>query len=596
MRDGSLSHSWLVSLVKPYRKQIAFSLALGVTATGCAALLMFTSGYLISATAIVTTTLFSIMTPIACVQLFGFGRPLARYFERLASHDWVLRVTSDLRLGLYRAIEHGAHDPEQARAAGEYLELLSDDVGHLQNIYLRVALPTAIAYALALGASLLFGFFSVPFALIILLSFVLVVGVLPLVSLFATRALTSRVKTSASIERTALFDDVAGSTDWVLSGRGNDAVLRHETHDDAIRAEKSRLRMRKRCFTLCSAIILGGIACLVLVWAGATFGGGENPTSPEGSVNWIAAFTLGFFPLIEAFALLPASLSDYSTHHESVKRLESCLDTRDARAGNEPERIPPLVRFPPAQSAAPCAITFESVSYAYPHSPRTALDNLSLEIAPACKIAVLGKSGAGKSTFARLLCGTLAPNSGVVRLGNHDVIAGEADLSHFVGYVGQEPYLFNRTLRENLALGDPTASDADLMDALESVGLGQKARSLPAGLDTVIGETGVGFSGGEAHRVSLARVLVAHTPIIVVDEPFAALDPKTERELLDTLFAVCEKRTLVVITHHLAEIERFDRVVFMKAGKIELDGSPDGLFATSEKFRTLAEFDRSAAV
>ena len=176
------------SFITRYRRDVAAALGLGFLTSACAALLMFTSGYLISKTAIATTTLFSIMIPVACVQLFGFGRPLARYLERLVSHNWVLRVTSDLRVLLFKAAESRIGDPLRERAAGEYLSLLSDDVAHLQNLYLRVVFPTAIAYATALGAALLFGFFSVPFALIMACSFFGIAVLLPYASLLATRA------------------------------------------------------------------------------------------------------------------------------------------------------------------------------------------------------------------------------------------------------------------------------------------------------------------------------------------------------------------------------------------------------------------------
>ena len=147
-------------------------------------------------------------------------------------------------------------------------------------------------------------------------------------------------------------------------------------------------------------------------------------------------------------------------------------------------------------------------------------------------------------------------------------------------------------MRENLTLGVLDASDNKLVQTLENVGLGEKFESLENGLDTIVGETGVGFSGGEAHRIALARALAADTAIVLVDEPFAALDPITETQLLDTLFTTCEGRTLVVITHHLAQIERFDRVVFIEDGRLDLDGSPAELMEASDRFRKLVEFDR----
>jgi ATP-binding cassette subfamily C protein CydC len=180
--------------------------------------------------------------------------------------------------------------------------------------------------------------------------------------------------------------------------------------------------------------------------------------------------------------------------------------------------------------------------------------------------------------------GVLKPDSGTA------LIASDAPLP--IGYMGQNPYLFNRSLRDNLTLGILEATDEELRGILHSVGLASKLDSLKEGLDTIVGETGTGFSGGEAHRIALARVLVADAPIIIVDEPFSALDPVTEASLLETLFEVGSRRTLVVITHHLAEIHRFDRVVFIEDGTVALDGAPDELVEQSAFYRMLLEFDR----
>ena len=560
--------AWFKSFLVKYRRSVVFALALGLAASGCAALLMFTSGYLISATAIPGITLFMIMIPVACVQLFGFGRPAARHLERLISHDWVLKITSDLRRMLYWGIESRAGDPERKRAAGEYLGLLSDDVAHLQNLYLRVVFPTAVAILLAVGASIVFGVFSVPFALLMILVFVLVVAVLPNVALLATRAQTAYAKSLRAQEYASLTDDVLGASDWVLAGRGDDAVDAHMKASIALREIELKLRMRQRMISLVGTIILGLAVCAIVIWSSGRFGS----TGMNMSAGFIAAFALGFFPLIEAFSVLPAAVSQAPVHEDSIVRLdeyvsnESQASSTSTASGSKPQN----------QSA----LMFYHVSYTYPGASGTTLDDLALAIEAGSSTAILGRSGSGKSTFADLARGALTPSSGTISVGGT------------VGFLGQTPYLFNRSLRENLTLGVLEVSDEKLIQALENVGLGEKFASLENGLDTIVGETGVGFSGGEAHRIALARVLAADSEIVLVDEPFAALDPITESQLLDTLFATCEGRTLIVITHHLAQIERFDRVVFIEDGRLDLDGSPAELIDTSDRFRRLVEFDR----
>ena len=559
---------WFKSFLVKYRRSVIFALVLGLAASGCAALLMFTSGYLISATAIPGISLFTIMVPVACVQLFGFGRPAARYLERLISHDWVLKITSDLRRMLYWGIERRAGDPERKRAAGEYLGLLSDDVAHLQNLYLRVIFPTAVAILLAIGASIMFGVFSIPFALLMVLIFVLVVAVLPNVALLATRAQTVYAKSLRAQEYTSLTDDVLGAADWVLADRGDDAVDAHMKASITLREIELKLRTRQRVLSLVGTIVLGLAVCAVVVWSSGRFGS----TGMNMSAGFISAFVLGFFPLIEAFSVLPAAVSQAPVHEESIVRLDEYVSDKPQTS--------PTPEMPGSGHCNQGTLIFDHVCYTYPDASKPALNGLTLTVDAGSSIALLGRSGSGKSTFAEIARGALTPTSGTV------------DVGGTIGFLGQVPYLFNRSLRENLTLGVLDASDDKLVQTLENVGLGEKFESLENGLDTIVGETGVGFSGGEAHRIALARALAADTAIVLVDEPFAALDPITETQLLDTLFTTCEGRTLVVITHHLAQIERFDRVVFIEDGRLDLDGSPAELMEASDRFRKLVEFDR----
>ncbi len=611
--------SWLSELVARYKKSVAIALTLGLLASGCAALLMFTAGYLISATAEPAITLFSIMVPIAFVQIFGLGRPAARYLERLISHDWVLRITSDLRVMLFRGIEGRLGDPTHEKATGEYLGLLSDDISHLQNLYLRVVFPTAIAYLLAIGASILFGCFSPLFALVVLAIFVLCAGIIPLGALVLTRKLNERIKRERASEYAGLTDDVLGAVDWILAGRAESVLQKHASCDSSIRASEMRIRMIQRALSLVAALVLGVTACIVLVWAGSTFG------SADGTTRWIAAFALGFFPLIETLSALPGVLPQATTHEDAIIRLGEYASTQEAEASvsgdahsaenavgviaagtvgvASAEDFASAVKAGAAEAfeTRNCAdvqedaysVVVDSVSYTYPGARARTLDAISLNIERGQSVAVLGRSGSGKSTLARCILGVLEPDSGFVLVDGAPVVYDAITMASKVAYLGQKPYLFNRTLRENLTLGSDELDDKTLEYLLGTVGLGQKFATLEKGLDTLVGETGIGFSGGEAHRIALARVLVTDAPVVLVDEPFSALDRETERDLLTALLDACANRTLIVITHHLAEIERFDRVIFIENGAVDLDGSPEQLKAQSPRFCKLLAFDRA---
>ncbi len=552
------------------------ALALGFASAGCSALLMFTSGYLISATAVASTTLFSIMVPIALVQIFGLGRPLAHYVERLVSHDWVLKITSDLRRALYWGVEKRIGDPARERATGEYLSLLSDDVDHLQNLYLRVGFPVAIALLIGAGASIPFFVFSPLFGVLMLALLALVTVGVPHLCRTLTQKRLHETKALRLHEYQSLTDDILGATDWVLSNRAPFVESSHGHSDEALRQLDSSVHLTEFLITFVGKLILGGIACLVIAWSAHQFGGNAQ------NANWIAAFVLGFFPLVEILGALPSSAAQAAVHEDAIDRLDEYVSAGEEEACSSlPE---PSAQEQHCEDAGN-ALELDSVEYSYPNSSAKALAGITLSIRAGESVAILGRSGSGKSTLANIMRGILEPDSGTVRISAEGILP--------LGYLGQTPYLFNRSLRDNLTLGTLAASDGELAEILESVGLASKLSSLENGLDTIVGETGVGFSGGEAHRIALARVLVANAPIVLIDEPFSALDPVTEAGLLETLFDVCADRTLIVITHHLAEIGRFDRVVFVEQGSVALDGTPEGLAQQSDFFRTLLEFDNA---
>ena len=193
-----------------------------------------------------------------------------------------------------------------------------------------------------------------------------------------------------------------------------------------------------------------------------------------------------------------------------------------------------------------------------------------------------------------LIRGDLAPSSGTVTLGG--VPATELNaagrIHQYVGYMQQSSYLFAQTLRGNLKVGNPKVTDDQAIKVLQEVCLQPLLDRLPDGLDTPVDEAGLRFSGGERQRIALARLLLAQTPVVLLDEPTVSLDPLTEAKLLDTAFEVLADRTVIMVTHHLCGIEHIDRVLLVQDGGILLDGSPQELAQSSELFRRLLAFDR----
>lgn len=569
---------WIKPFFKQYRRALVLALVLGLATFVFAGALMFTSGYLISRAAEMPGNILMIHLPVIFVRVFGIGKPIFQYFERLTSHDWVLRMTSSLRLKLYEALEGDAIGFKRSRRTGDILGLLAEDIGHLQNLYLRTVFPTIVAWLLYFVIVVGLGFFSAWFALAMLLALGVIVFLLPLVSALVNGARNAKRKAMKNELYSELTDNVLGVSDWIFSHRGDEYLARYKATEGAMRAIDASMERFSRRRDLIASVLFALIAIMLLAWSASMFGGAHG-----NAANWIAAFVLGFFPLIDAFTPLPAAATEASSYRDSIKRLnELPANPRANDQAPKPE--------------APLDIAIDGLTYRYPGTNRRVLDDLSLRIAHGERIAILGKSGSGKSTLASLIRGDLEPVAGTVTLGGVPTERLGDSMAHYIGVIQQQTYLFNRTLRENLQIGNPGATDDEIREVLDKVGLADMVARLPEGLDTLVDEAGMRFSGGERHRVALARVLLQDVPVIILDEPTVGLDPATERALLETFFETTQDKTLIMITHHLQGTSLMDRVVFIEDGKLELSGSPADLEQTSARYRQLLAFDRGIHV
>ncbi len=605
LRSTWREDEWVKPFFARYAHILALTLLLGLLAFVFAGALMFTSGYMISLAATLPLTVLALHLPSLFVRIFGLGKPILQYVERLASHDWVLRMTSELRRKLYETIERRSSALRSQRRFGEALGLLSEDIGHIQDLYLRTILPIASAWLLYLVAIIALGFFTVPVACAMALMLGVALFVMPLVSVCANGARLMRAKAITSKLYDDLSDNVLGVSDWVFSGRSDDYLGRYKNLQKEARRIDAAIKRHNRVRDVLLQVLFGLCAVVLLLWASATFASQEsasglalslaslgNENAPAYAANWIAAFVLCFFPLIEAFSPVPTAALGIVTHSNAVANLNEY-----SRESMQERTVPFASAAPSAEHGSangdsrPCDIRFENVTFSYPGTNRPVLRNLSLAIPHGGVVAVLGRSGAGKSTFTSLLRGEGAPDSGRIFVGDTDTACQEFSAMRLVGVIQQNPHIFNQSLRENLLIGKGNATDDELWDALERVGLRPRAEQLPNGLDTVIDESGKSFSGGERHRIALARILLSKPAIVILDEPFAGLDPATEQALLETMLSALEGSTVLLITHHLQGVSHADRVLFFENGSIAMDGSPAELERSNERYRTLLAFD-----
>jgi ATP-binding cassette subfamily C protein CydD len=219
-------------------------------------------------------------------------------------------------------------------------------------------------------------------------------------------------------------------------------------------------------------------------------------------------------------------------------------------------------------------IVFDSVSVAFDGGARSAMRGVSLRIAPGDHIALVGMSGAGKSTLLSLLLGFRRPDAGRVLVNGIDLAEIDPeDLRRHIAWIGQAPVLFHGTLRDNIRLGRPEADDAAVERAAAEARVAEFAATLPQGLDTPVGERGIGLSGGQAQRVALARAFLKDAPLVLLDEPTASLDRDTEAEILESIRRLARGRTVIVATHSLAAMAIADRRILLEQGRVQAEAA-----------------------
>lgn len=564
---------WVTPFLKRYKWTLVLAISLGIITFICASGLMFTAGYLISKSATMPFNILLVYVPIVLTRAFGIFRPVTNYFERLASHNWVFKMTSAFRKKLYDSLEQDAVFFNSKYRIGDILGLLSEDVAHIQNLYLRTIFPMLVAFGLYAIIVIGMGILSPVMGLLMLLLFGLIIIAIPVWSVLVNGARQQMEKQYTNALYADLTDNVMGITDWIFAGRSKEYLHYHEQSARQLR-ELQRVKQRfehLRDFVLQVVLLL--IVVSLIVWGAARFGGHWG-----GSANWIAAFVLCVFPLDEVLSSLPTAAQQTNVYTDSLVRLNKL--PQPALAANK--RI---------ELTKPITLQITDLKYRYPQTEKLILRGIDLTIHQGEKIAILGRSGAGKSTLASLIRGDRTPTSGTVTLNGVLSAKFGDEIAKYVGIVHQKPYLFNTTLLNNIRLGNEAATEEQVWAVLRRVGLEEMVKKLPDGLQTKVDEAGLRFSGGERHRLSLARILLKDTPIVLLDEPTVGLDPLTEEQVITTFMDQLQGKTLIWITHHLQGIEMMDQVIFIEDGQIALQGSPAKLQETSAYYRKLRAAD-----
>ncbi|WP_433155124.1 thiol reductant ABC exporter subunit CydC [Actinomadura nitritigenes] len=571
--------------VRPHAVRLVAAALAGVAAEVCGLALVTTAAWLI-ARASQRPELAVLSVAIVAVRGFALAKGSLRYVERLAGHDATLRALAELRGRVFDALAARRRADAGLRDGGALTRMVSD-VEAVQDLLLRCVLPGVAAVVCGVVGVVVCGWVA-PAAAVVLAVGVLVAG--PVLASVAARA-AGRAGARVAVGREELavraLDVLEGAADLAVFGAdGRFAAAAGDAAAGLQRAERAAARV--------SALVAGaGVAvqgCVVAAVAWAALGSGADQ---------VGAAVAGLSALVAVEAVLPlaGAAQRWREVWPAVRRVEAVLAAPPAPRPSGPVAVP----------RGPLAVELLGVRVSYADGEsgsgagrvRAALDGVDLRVERGRRVAVVGASGAGKSTLLAAVSGEVVPQAGAVLLGGLDAArygaGGAGGVGGAVRGLMQDAHVFAGSVRANLLLARPDATDGELEAAARRARFLEVVRALPDGWDTPVGTGGHGLSGGQRQWLLLARALLADPPVLVLDEPAEALDPVMADAVVRDLLSAPGGGTLLLVTHRLAALDAADEVVVMDRGRVVQRGRHDELVAVPGPYRDLWDAELLAA-
>jgi ATP-binding cassette subfamily C protein CydCD len=566
----------LLRIIAPWRRRFAV-----VVVSGIARVAAFIGVGVIGAVAVAAVKTGSPFGYLLIV--LALTAPLAgllHWLESWLAHDIAYRLLAEMRIALFRKLDSLAPAYLVRRRSGDLVALANEDVETIEYFFAHTVAPALVAVLVPSTVLAVLAVAAWPVALA-LLPFVLFAALAPVAARARIDRLGAEARDALGLLGAYVTETIQGLGDLVafqaVAGRRRGFMGMVRGYQ-ATRLELLR-DLSAQAARLETVTGLGGLAVAVI---GARLAAGHH-LSPTLLPLLILISLASFLPISE-IAQVSRQLADTIA---STRRLRAVQ--RATPAVVDGALCPP----PPAGGSA---IRFEAASFAYPGARRAALSEFSLDIPAGATVALVGPSGAGKTTIANLLLRFWDPSSGRIMIDGADLRDFELDhLRRRIALVSQDTYLFTGTLRANVALARPEADEAAIRIALEQAALADFVDSLPEGLDTQVGERGVQLSGGQRQRVAIARAFLKNAPTLVLDEATSHLDAVSEAQVRGALDALMRDRTTLVIAHRLSTVRGADVLAVLDRGRLVETGSHGELVARSGLYAQLIRHQLAAA-
>ncbi|MEW6622904.1 MAG: thiol reductant ABC exporter subunit CydC [Bacillota bacterium] len=558
----------LIKLMKTEKKEIAGAAFFGLAASLASVGLMAAAAYLISAAAL-HPPLYTLTLTILAVRFFGLTRAVTKYLERYLSHGAALAILSRIRVFFYEKIEQLAPAIFNTNKKGDLLSRVTSDVESLQYFFLRSLYPPLVMGLVFFSVIYFLHLFSMEAAFILLAGAAVGGAIVPLVLTYLYRGSLSRLRETQGELSGVLAEFLFGFIELKTNNRLAAAVGQIiNKSGKLVQKQKQQAFLLGIGESLLAAVsYLTGWFILVigirLVEAGALPG------------IYLALIVLAGLTVFEAAAPMASLPGHLNESTEAAARLFSL--TLAARAKST-ARVIHLPNF---------NLEINNLSFAYPGEANKALKNFKMSLPQGKKIAIIGPSGSGKSSVVNLLLKFYEFYEGTICIGGSDFKSFDPEtVRHYFGLVAQDNHLFNDTVRFNLQLAKPGADDQELLRTLEEVQLDYVS------LDYLVGERGSALSGGEKQRLAVARVILKNAPILLLDEPTTGLDPVTERDILNLLWALNKNKSVVYISHGLRGLDEMDEIIVLNQGETVETGSVNDLIKKKGYFFQLREIEK----
>ncbi|OCG74899.1 heme ABC transporter ATP-binding protein/permease CydC [Gilliamella sp. Occ4-3] len=533
-----------IALYKHYFGQILLGLFLSILTLFASVFLLSLSGWFLASTAFVGVAglyTFNYMLPAAGVRAAAIIRTAARYMERLVDHNTTFKILAYLRTLAFRKILPLSANQLAHYQRADLLNRFIVDIDALDHLYLKLFSPIVTALVTIVVLFVGLANINLPIALIITIILTTALLVVPVIFYQAGKQLGKTLAKQQSEYRLLLINYLQGQAELILFN----AQPRYRAKLDEL--ESNWLCNQQRQSTLMALssaliVLIAGFLTLLVLWL-------------------ITQYTLS--PLVALFVFVSLASAEILMPIPSAFIFLGQVLTSATRTTAIFNQTPDIqfVSKGKAIDLTTAKLQFEQINFSYPNQPFAILTDFSLMVEQGEHIGIIGKTGCGKSTLLSLVNRTWEASSGNIYFNDTPINQlDEKTLRQAIAMVPQVITIFSETLRQNLLIGNPNATDQQLIEVLHQVEL-DKLLTTEQGLNMLIGQGGRTLSGGEIRRIGIARALLHNSPLILMDEPTESLDQQTEQQIIQLIKQTCKGKTLIMVTHRLTDKPLFDRII-----------------------------------